>query len=751
MDFKTFLYFNRLKDYSKTKKTMKKIMDIFRVTTLGITLIASSSLFSQTLDPTNMRPGESVEYCRTHTHHAELMNNPAYAVQYQLDQQLLANAEIANEGSRGVIYTIPVVFHILHNGGPENISDEQILDALAILNRDYRLQNTDANNVHLDFRASNPNAYSVPTDVEVEFVLATKAPNGACFNGITRTQSPLSFVTASNQGTNQVQAIVNGNNVFNGQWAGNRYLNIFVCGGIGGAAGYTYTPNGWIGTGMGNGIWILHSYTGSIGTSNPTSGRALTHEVGHWLNLQHTWGPNNNPGNASSCSDDDGVTDTPRCIGLTSCNLNANTCNDLNGANNIFPVDVRDNTENYMDYSYCSKMFTAGQAQRMRTALNSTVGGRNNLWKLANLTLTGADGNTYLCKANFTSNATSVCVGSEVSFEDLSYNNASGWTWSFPGGLPATSTAQNPTVIYNTPGTFAVTLTATDGSVSDEVIKTAYITVLPESATLPFIEDFESYATTNDVGYQIFSSANNATWELTNTAGHTGTQSMKLNNFAQTGTNTDEFTSEPIDLSSISSPSGVTLSFRYAYRKKTTANSETLKVFITNDCGETWVQRRTISGTTLSSLTSSSAWTPTPSDWTTVHMTNVTSSYWVENFRYKFAFDGSGGNNIYIDNINIYKGGPSELSADNLSDFQDLTLFPNPTEGELNVSFDSPKAQKMEIQLIDMTGKVLQTQYVQAAAGGNLVMLSTTDFAPGLYMMRIGSESNANVMQFVVK
>ena len=76
------------------------------------------------------------------------------------------------------MYTIPLVFHVLHNGGPENISRAQIEDAVAILNRDFRLQNQDANNVVSTFQG-------MPSDIEVEFQLATKAPNGQCFSGIT--------------------------------------------------------------------------------------------------------------------------------------------------------------------------------------------------------------------------------------------------------------------------------------------------------------------------------------------------------------------------------------------------------------------------------------------------------------------------------------------------------------------------------------------------------------------------------------
>jgi len=73
----------------------------------------------------------------------------------------------------------PVVFHVLHFNGVENISDDQILNALAILNRDYRKLNADTANVHPDFQG-------MPADIEIEFKLATIAPNGQCFSGITR-------------------------------------------------------------------------------------------------------------------------------------------------------------------------------------------------------------------------------------------------------------------------------------------------------------------------------------------------------------------------------------------------------------------------------------------------------------------------------------------------------------------------------------------------------------------------------------
>ena len=250
---------------------MKKFRQKFQFSLLGIALFSTFSVCAQTqtIDLQNVREGESVEYCTTHKKMQALMSDPAFKAQYDLEQAALQQAEqnmLANPPQERVIYKIPVVFHVLHNGGVENISREQILDQLAILNRDYRLQNADALLVFDDFKASNPAATCVPTDVEVEFVLATKAPNGQCFSGITRTKNAIT--NDGSDGNAQVTAIVNGNDVYNGQWPGNKYMNVFICAEIGGAAGYTFNPGGWSANQMGNGIWILHNYVGSIGTSN---------------------------------------------------------------------------------------------------------------------------------------------------------------------------------------------------------------------------------------------------------------------------------------------------------------------------------------------------------------------------------------------------------------------------------------------------------------------------------------------------
>lgn len=715
-------------------------MKQFKLSVLGFCLFSSWAVFGQnpTVSSANTRDGEDVEYCHQHTKLNELLNNPAFAAQYALDRQAQADhlEEMSHsEPTRGTVYKIPVVFHVLHNNGVENISRAQILDALSILNRDYRKLNADAATVHFDFNANNANAVCEPSDVEIEFVLATKAPNGACFSGITHTQSTLSY--DGSDGGNQVDAIVAGNDVYQGEWPGNKYLNVFICGEIGGAAGYTYQPSGWIGSNMRNGIWILHSYVGSIGTSAVGRSRALTHEVGHWLDLSHTWGNTNDPGVA--CGSDD-VSDTPETRGVTSCNLNENYCG------------PRANVENYMDYSYCSKMFTQGQVDRMRAAITSSTGGRNNLWTTANLNATGANGVTTLCKAEFSTTKTAVCLGESVVFSDLSYNAVSGWSWTFEGGTPATSTEQNPTVTYSTPGIYTVTLNATDGASTDEEQKVGYITVLPAGATLPFYEGFETISSFTGSRWMVTNFGANSTWAVTTTAGYTGNNSAKLANFGQAADNVDELISSPVDLSGVSSD-GVTLSFRYSYRKRQTANDDYLKVFLTNNCGDGWDQRKTMHGSTLSNLTATSSWTPTQADWITVHMTNVTSAYWVDNFRFKFRFESDGGNNIYIDDINLYSGGPSDNLVVGLNETElvNTQVFPNPADDELNVRFTALTGQTVTVSVVDLLGNVLSTYTIQANEGENLVMVSTESLASGMYLVRLSQGTSGQTMQFTVK
>jgi PKD repeat protein len=403
-----------------------------------------------------------------------------------------------------------------------------------------------------------------------------------------------------------------------------------------------------------------------------------------------------------------------------------------------------------MEYSYCSKMFTNGQKARMHAALNSSTGGRSNVVSNNNLTATGVNQPDQLCRADFDANLREVCVGSEVSFSDYSFHGPVSWTWTFPGTIEGTSDDQNPVVTYTTPGTYNVTLQVSDGTNSVTETKNAFITVLPASSSAPFIEGFEGIASLPSTNWFVANPGSNAAFQITSNAGHTGTKSARLGNYGQPAGNLDDLISSPFDLSSITD--GMTLTFRYAYRKRSAANDEWLRVFVSSNCGETWAQRRTIKGDNLSPLISTSSWTPSSqNDWVTVHMTNITSTFWVDNVRFKFQFESDGGNNFYLDDINIYAGDPQELSVEENGMFSDFTIYPNPTEGELTIQFTTENSANYTIELVNMLGQVVETSLIKANAGNNLVMIGTEQLRSGVYTLRMNTGNAQIIRQVIVK
>ena len=138
---------------------------------LSFSFLFAGTNFAQktrVFDPTNARDGESVEYCHQHVKMRELNNDINFRA-INAESEAEFDQKIKESTPKGVVYKIPVVFHVLHNEGVENISDEQIYDALSILNRDFRKLNADTANVNADFEG-------MPADSEIEFVLSTKAP-----------------------------------------------------------------------------------------------------------------------------------------------------------------------------------------------------------------------------------------------------------------------------------------------------------------------------------------------------------------------------------------------------------------------------------------------------------------------------------------------------------------------------------------------------------------------------------------------
>ena len=113
--------------------------------------------------------------------------------------------------------------------------------------------------------------------------------------------------------------------------------------------------------------------------------RNLSHEIGHWFNLTHTFGNTNNPGLVcGSSAGGDGVSDTPDTKGnFSTCPASStNTAFTCTSPNPTNTANYYQNVQNFMDYSSCPRNFTTGQTNKMRTAAQSATSSRNNLWSV---------------------------------------------------------------------------------------------------------------------------------------------------------------------------------------------------------------------------------------------------------------------------------------------------------------------------------------------------------------------------------
>ncbi|MDX9751466.1 MAG: GEVED domain-containing protein [Flavobacteriales bacterium] len=248
---------------------------------------------------------------------------------------------------RGGPPTIPVVFHVVWNTSAENIPASAIEAVVAQMNQDYSANNN-TSGVRATFQGSI-------ADTGIQFCLATTDPSGNPTDGITRTQTSASWFNPETQ-TNAMKAPPLGKS----PWNPLKYLNIWVCdihsgaGGGGITLGYAYLPvGGMVGSNI-DGIVIDYLYGMALNS------RTATHEAGHYLGLDHTWGD----GGCSGGSDD-GFSDTPNTDSPTfSCaNPNLMKCGTLT------------QYENFMDYANCSAMFTNQQANYMNNVLNGVRSG----------------------------------------------------------------------------------------------------------------------------------------------------------------------------------------------------------------------------------------------------------------------------------------------------------------------------------------------------------------------------------------
>jgi len=697
-------------------------------------------------------------WCGTVEHQKKLYaDNPGLADALEERQKAfnrLQGEDTANGVRNDDHYIVPVVFHVIHEGGAENISLTQIEDQMRILNEDFARLNADT--------TSTPSVFAeYAGDVRIEFRLAKIDPDGNCTEGVTRT-----FSNLTNDTYEGVKTII--------QWNPKYYLNVWVVKSIksliemdGIIAGFAQFPGQLWSNPETDGVVIRHDYCGSIGTAQGVSGRTLTHEAGHWLNLIHIWGD-------EDCGNDQ-VNDTP-----TAKEANHGVCTDHfpwdrgceTGSGQTITQDSGEMFMNYMDYSdgYCQNMFSLGQGARMRSAINQY---RVNLTTESNLIATGTNDNyvTVDCApiAEFKANFTYGCAGDGLNYESNSYNtpvdSISSYEWTFEGGTPSSSTEQNPSVIYNESGIFKTTLTATNRVGSSTTIKEAYVNISPENADMsaPYFQNFESHEfptfDNNPHWNWTTSASEDPSWQRTTEVSSPNLSPIDNNiNSASIRIRSSEFNqigekhiliTPSIDLSNTLTP--VRAYFDLAYARRNGNSNDNLKIYVSKDCGRTWTRRFNKDTDALATNGGGNHFfdfAPTDNQWDQFNV-NLNTYAGEGNVILKFEYSGEEGNWLYIDNFVVCNS--NDLSL-NDHPFTELNIFPNPSKGDATIEFELYQDAEIQIALNNIYGAVLAQENLELKAAINSIQLKEiySSLNAGIYFVQLTQNGSGVTKKIVI-
>jgi hypothetical protein len=647
-------------------------------------------------------------------------------------------------------FDIPVVIHIVHDFGSEYMSDDAIFDAVEFWNKVFNASNPDISEVVARFKPDIGNA-------NIRLHLATKDPSGNPTKGITRRQS---YLTTRG-----------GDNAKMDGWPNNQYINIWMINKFSadhsGAAAYAYYPSSGAAIPMYDGVIGLASYL--------NTDKTYPHELGHVLNLAHTWGSTNDPGVACG---DDLVGDTPPTKGHTSC-----TAADLNDVTCSSP-DIN-NTQNIMEYAYCSKMFTNGQVDRMQAALSSSVAGRNNLYSPTNLAATGALSNrpdlpvvpefsiekgvmswggvttekaVFLCQ-----NATT-----KFSFKNRSYNDTvTSVDWTFSNNPTTASSSEMVSTVTNSfkdAGWVKVTMTVKGNNTAAQTITRDAVYVASNTAYSGGYANYFNAGDFND--WPMFNHYNNGfKWEYNNSNGYPdGYGCIRFRGYdARTGSERysgnpdgdfDDMYTPAFDLTSIGGGSSVNLNFFTAGAAATrSSGNDSLQIFASSTCGDTWVKIATLKSADLNNNTRQDAeFAPTnASQWKgqtiAIPSTQRTNKTF---FRFRY-FAASGSNNLYLDNFKItpWTTEISEVSTN----ANEVKLFPNPTSGNTKLCFTAGASGEASYIIRDMTGKVISTQHLKVTPNTFVQEeISRNQFpAAGVYLITLTQSEQTNTQKLIVE
>jgi len=580
----------------------------------------------------------------------------------------------------GGVYTIPVVVHVIHSGEPvgsgSNISYAAIVSQIDVLNEDFRRKvGTNGYNTHPD-----------GADVEIEFCLAQRRPNGTAFpngeNGVNRINRNTAGFSSPPYTTTYIDNTIKPYSTVTQGYSANNYMNFWSLNLTGSLLGYAQFPLTILGgldcnasPANSDGV-VMNYYT--IGKASVTGqpapynqGRTSTHEIGHWLGLRHIWGDNPN------CNQDDFCADTPPATTSSSgCNLNKSSCGSL------------DMVRNYMDYSddACMNIFTNDQRRRMRTVLENSPRRRSLLFSDACIPPVANDASIV----NIISPEEENCAGSItpiVTLKNRGTNNltsaiieytidgvtptAFNWTGSLAPGNQINVTLPTFTVPLGVHVFRAVSLLpngTTDQYTNYDASEIEFF--VSKGIETHHIDGFEE-AQFPPQRWKIDNTNNDCyTWVAANatSSGGTVTNTCAMMNNYNNNSYKDEYLYTPL----FSLPCNATLvelMFDVAYRRYDNSSNDRLRVEISTDCGATWQSTPVYdkSGASLRTVTSNSTsdWYPTNANqWRTetIDLTPFVGSS-TKTVRFRFRATNDYGNNLFIDNVEFEVTSPANIKV----------------------------------------------------------------------------------------
>ncbi|WP_176214645.1 T9SS-dependent choice-of-anchor J family protein [Reichenbachiella faecimaris] len=570
--------------------------------------------------------------------------------------------------TRATVYQIPVVVHVVHNG--ENLGDvgniptEQILSQITTLNEDFRRTNADQSETPDDF-------LDVAADVEIEFVLAKRDPEGLPSDGIVRVVGNQSEFTI-HEGEELAA---------NSYWPAEAYFNIWVADlidGSGDLLGFAKFPvsnepgmdddpnlNRMI-----DGVFMDYKYFGTgYNTDDFSKGRTMTHEVGHWLGLRHIWGD-------GGCSVDDFCDDTPMQAGSSSFNK---TCEDLVDTDTCTEHEGMDMYQNYLDYTAdeCMNLFTECQKDRMRIVMENSPRRKELLVSNGAIepSLVANDLGIRTIESPHFGNCELV-LEPEIEVRNYGTNDITEFSIDL---LIDDQIAETVTIIETlTPlqamfvdfssntvsadtENFSFKVNQVNGTVDQNVDNDCkWISIyFPEHATIPFVESFEDVLGAGNSFWQIRNSGNNlSAWEFGSAPKLTVENEAAILNYH--GSSNEKFgeldylISPVFDLSDLSTAD---IKFKYAYSGFPNNYSDALTVVVSTDCGasfpEDQVLFRRIGAELSTTASTSSLFVPQgPSDWGEYE--EDLNEFLGAEVVIAFIGNNGGGNNIYLDDVEIF-------------------------------------------------------------------------------------------------